>query len=196
MKDHNKLDFNELYDDFSKLVLHVAFDRIKDYHLSEDIAQEVFLKLDRHLYHLHSKEHVKAWLIKVASNEAVSFMRKYYDTKYVNLPLDKETEERLFEDTIEKNIAFWDAQNKLDMIFEKMYRKNKRWYYVTVESLYGSMTTDELSKFLHVSRNAITSLQYRARKWLKEELLLQSDNLRQEFDAFINEDNDDKNVDN
>ena len=188
MKDRSTLNFDELYNEFSKLVFHIAYSMIKDFHLAEDIMQEVFVKLDKNMDMFHNKEHVKAWLIKVASNESKDYLKKHGETELSHQPFDDEVCKSLYLDTIEDSIEFWDAQNRIDKIFRKLYKKNKRWYQLMVEVLYGNKTTEELSAIFHINNNAVTSLKYRVRQWLKAELMKQNQELKYAFDKFLGED--------
>ncbi|KAB8137483.1 RNA polymerase sigma factor [Gracilibacillus oryzae] len=67
--------FKDIYEDNKKHVFVIALSILKDVELSEDIMQEVFIKL----YQLLKEKEVsnlKAWLIRVSRNTALDVYRK------------------------------------------------------------------------------------------------------------------------
>ncbi len=181
MKDQNKFDFDELYNEYSKLVFHIAYHKLRSRDLAEDVVQDVFLKLHSKLDMIRGKEHAKAWLIRVTSTTVVDYIRKYMPEKV--LPL----EENVLppgDDVTEYSIEFWDSQKRIDEILEKMNRKNHRWYEIAVDSYIEKKSNEELSEKYHMSKNAISSLQYRIRKWLGKEILDHNQDLKKWYDRF------------
>ena len=67
--------FREIYEKYKNLILKIAYDITKDYHLSQDICQKTFEKLYGYQNHV-DEDRVKSWLIVVASNEARDYCRK------------------------------------------------------------------------------------------------------------------------
>ncbi|WHY00236.1 RNA polymerase sigma factor [Neobacillus sp. DY30] len=80
-------EFKQLFNEHKKHVFAVALSILRDFELSEDVLQEVFIKLYQHMKH-HEITNVKAWLIRVSRNTALDYYRKKhreitgYDDKY------------------------------------------------------------------------------------------------------------------
>ena len=68
--------FRTLFDRKHKSVYLVAYQIIGDRALAEDVVQEVFLSLWRHLAAYDPSRSLDAWLRRVASNRAIDFWRR------------------------------------------------------------------------------------------------------------------------
>ena len=69
------LGFDEAFTLHHRSVYRAAYALVRDAGLAEDVTQEVFLKLYSHLDALQGEEHVRAWLLRVATNEALNTIR-------------------------------------------------------------------------------------------------------------------------
>ncbi len=176
------LDFDEIYNEYSKMVFHIAVEKVDDFHMAEDIVQEVFLKMNRKMYLFHNQTHVKAWLLRVTNNECVDYTRR--QTVDAKQKIEKE-KVRDSIDTIESLIELWDAQGRVDEVFEKLWGKNPRWYYITMEYYYGQKTIEELAEEFELNRPAVSSLLYRIRKWMGKELLKQNRDLKRVYENIL-----------
>jgi RNA polymerase sigma-70 factor (ECF subfamily) len=88
-------DFEELVDQHQSMVFSLAWRLTGDRGLAEELAQDVFLELDRHLYRLGSANHARYWLRQVTLHRAADALRKQR-TKAASLGTDLwvELEER------------------------------------------------------------------------------------------------------
>ena len=69
-------DFEELVDEHQSMVFSLALRMTGDRGLAEEIAQDVFLELDRNLSKIDSPLHALHWLRRVAMNRSADAMRK------------------------------------------------------------------------------------------------------------------------
>jgi RNA polymerase sigma-70 factor (ECF subfamily) len=69
-------DFEQLVDEHQSMVFSIALRMTGDRGLAEEIAQDVFLELDRHLGRLESPEHTRFWLRRVAMNRCSDALRR------------------------------------------------------------------------------------------------------------------------
>lgn len=67
--------FDEAFTLHHRAVYRAAYALVRDPGLAEDVTQEVFLKLYQHLDSLQNEEHVRPWLLRVASNTALNTLR-------------------------------------------------------------------------------------------------------------------------
>lgn len=67
--------FDEAFTLHHRSVYRAAYALVRDTGLAEDVTQEVFLKLYGHLDTLHDEDHVRAWLLRVATNTALNTIR-------------------------------------------------------------------------------------------------------------------------
>ena len=69
-------DFEQLVDEHQSMVYSLAARLTGDRGLAEEIAQDVFLELDRHLNKIESPLHARFWLRRVAMNRATDALRR------------------------------------------------------------------------------------------------------------------------
>ena len=68
--------FAEIVRDHQATVFSLARHFLRDPGIAEEIAQEVFLELYRHLDSIESPDHLRHWLRKVASNRCIDHARR------------------------------------------------------------------------------------------------------------------------
>jgi RNA polymerase sigma-70 factor (ECF subfamily) len=67
--------FDEAFTLHHRAVFRAAYALVRDAGLAEDVTQEVFLKLYQHMGSLQNEEHVRPWLLRVATNTALNTIR-------------------------------------------------------------------------------------------------------------------------
>ena len=67
--------FDEAFTLHHRAVFRAAYALVRDAGLAEDVTQEVFLKLYQHIGSLQDEEHVRPWLLRVATNTALNTIR-------------------------------------------------------------------------------------------------------------------------
>jgi len=69
-------DFEPLVDEHQSMVFSLAWRMTGDRGLAEEVAQDVFLELDRHMERIESPEHAMFWLRRVAMNRSADALRR------------------------------------------------------------------------------------------------------------------------
>jgi RNA polymerase sigma-70 factor (ECF subfamily) len=69
-------DFEQLVDEHQSMVFSLALRMTGDYGLAEEIAQDVFLELDRHLRKIETPLHALLWLRRVAMSRSADALRR------------------------------------------------------------------------------------------------------------------------
>ncbi len=72
----DKTAFEPLYEKTKKTVYYVALSIIKDKHLAEDIMQVTYLNVIRHADKYKKDTNPKAWIARIAKNEAINQKKK------------------------------------------------------------------------------------------------------------------------
>ena len=172
--------FSILVQKYQKRIHALAWQKIGDYHIAEEITQDTFLKAYKKLPTLKNHKQFDGWLYVIAARLCINWMKR-------NKTLVQSIEDTPVEE-IEKSFYEHHESEQRKMkntmhnrsIVEKLLAKlpeNERavltYYYL------GEMTTQEISKLLGVSVNTIKSSLRRARNRLKaEEKLLITETLR------------------
>src|ERR1022692_4987306 len=69
-------DFEQLVDKHQSMVFSLAWRMTGDRGLAEEIAQDVFLELDRHLGRIDSQDHACHWLRRVTMSRSTDALRR------------------------------------------------------------------------------------------------------------------------
>ena len=171
--------FNTLVRKYQKSVHALTWRKIGDFHYAEEITQDTFLQAYEKLSTLKNPNLFAGWLYVIADRLCIAWLRKKKPTMQSLEQMSvKELEKLAYARYISDISEHRDAE-----ITEHRYKIAKKLLEKlpdserTVVTLYylGEMTTKEISKFLGVSVNTITSRLQRARKRLQEnqELLVQ-----------------------
>lgn len=179
LKTNRKLGIEELYKNYSKLVYGVIYSILKNTDETEDVLQNVFVKifkLDNEK--LPTKSHL-SWLYSVAKNETINYIKKHskeknYESLYeitdndteIEKVLDKEYFNKLIENLPPKqqeilslkiisNLSFREIANILDMKIPAV-----QWHYYkslnTLKLLLGNVITIFVGAFLYIKTKGLT----------------------------------------
>ena len=66
----------EMYEQYHKLIYHIAYNITKDVHLSQDVSQETFLKAYIKMDTLEDPAKIKSWLTTIAKCTAIDIIRQ------------------------------------------------------------------------------------------------------------------------
>lgn len=139
-------EFNTAYDLYADMLYKIAYLHTADKDESEDILQEVFIKLLYKSPSFKDSEHKKAWLIKTTTNQCKDFLKS---SRRKNLPLNDEIlGEEIFDD-------------------KKLDSKYKTVLYLFY---YEDYTVEMIASTLSLSKSNVKMRLKRGRELLKNEL--------------------------
>ena len=136
--------------EYSDMVYRLALSQMKNKNDADDIFQEVFFRYIRRKPHFESKEHQKAWFIRVTINCCKNTFTSAWKKRVVPL---------------EETIPFiTDEQGDLIRELNKLPKK-----YLAVVHLfyYEEMSIEEIANAIGISISAVKMRLSRARKMLK-----------------------------
>ena len=152
----NTSNFETAYSKYADMIYRLALSYMKHKEDAEDIVQEVFTKY-MCVFHLPiSKEHEKAWFIRVAINQCHDALRKRNYRKYDSL-----------EDAMEVGIEQDDTMYDL---FEALKALPEKYKDVVILHYLEGYSVEETAQILGVSISAIKMRLKRSREFLKKEL--------------------------
>ena len=167
--------FTALVNKYQKSVHALVWRKIGDFHIAEEITQDVFLKVYKRLSTLKRPELFPGWLYVIATRDCVSWLRKKeLPTKSLDAMSTAELEEICYaqhEADRSEAAAIEHQREFVKRLLQKLPESER-----TVVTLYylAEMKSEEISTFLGVSSNTIRSRLRRARERLeKEERMIQ-----------------------
>ena len=162
--------FSDLVNKYQKSVHALAWRKVEDFQVAEEIAQDAFLQAYKKLATLTNPNQFAGWLYVITRNLCLDWHRRKKPTMQSldatnTTTLEKTSYERYLVEQREK-IADAHRRELVKNLLAKLPESERT--VVTLHYL-GEMTSEAISKFLGVSVNTIKSRLRRARKRLKEE---------------------------
>ena len=162
--------FSDLVKKYKKTVHALAWRKIQDFHIAEDITQETFLKAYQELSTLEEPQSFAGWLYVIVTNLCNTWLRKKrLPTQSLEITNSTELEKATYSTYVIAENERVNAETQREVVkklLAKLQESDR-----TVMTLYylGGMTYEEISKFLGVSVSAIKNRLCRARQHLKKE---------------------------
>ena len=161
--------FVDLVNKYQKQVHALAWRKIGDFHIAEEITQDTFLKVYQKLSTLKNPNQFAGWLYVIATNQCRAWLRK----KRIETEPLEETDVEKIDEAYSRYVA--EEQSKATVetqreVVKKLLAKLKESERTVLTLHYfGEMTVEEISRFLGVSTSAIKLRLHRARQHLKKE---------------------------
>lgn len=161
--------FAQLVKKYERSVHALAWRKIGDFHIAEEVTQDTFLQVYKKLGTLKDPHRFEGWLYRIASRQCHAWLRK----KRMQTQSLEETDPDLIEKMTysqyiaeEQMKAATEAQRNIVHKLLARLRESER----TVVTLhyFGEMTCEEISRFLGVSASTVKSRLRRARLRLKK----------------------------
>ena len=168
--DGDETAFSALVEKHKKSVHALAWRKIGDFHVAEEITQDTFLKAYQNLSTLKEPQKFAGWLYVIATNYCKMWLRKKgLSTQSLEDTSSAELEKTAYSGYIieENEQAAVETQREVvKKLLAKLQESDR-----TVITLYylGEMSYEEISEFLGVSVASIKNRLYRARRRLKKE---------------------------
>ena len=170
--------FTELVEKYQKQVHALVWQKIGDFHIAQEITQDVFLSAFHKLSTLKHHNRLSGWLYVIADNKCKNWFRKKQLTYQSLEETDPGELEEVFYSEYMTHQREEAANQKRRGIVQKLLstlQESDR----TVVNLYyiAEMSCEDIGKFLGVSPNTVRSRLHRARNRLKKEESIIQENL-------------------
>ncbi len=147
---------NHALEEYADMIKRVCFYHLKNQADTEDVFQNVFLKYMLHDEVFSSREHEKAWLLRVAINACRDYLRSFFRHSVVSLEVlnEMEAEERESHGEVLEAVLSLPVKYK-DAIYLHYYE---------------GYSAAEVGGIIGKKENTVYSLLSRGREMLKERL--------------------------
>ena len=147
---------NRAIENYADMVRRLCMVHLKNYADTEDIFQTVFLKYATSSVVFESREHEKAWLIRVTVNACRDLIKSFYRSRTVPLDALAELPASLTPDNRE--------------VLEAVLSLPAKYKDAVYLHYYEGYTAPEIGRILGKKTNTVYTLLARARELLKEKL--------------------------
>ena len=145
-----KPNVTKIFDEFSDMVYRIVYVRVSQSSDADDVFQEVFLRLVKHIGKLRSSEHVKTWLIRCTINCCNDHQSNVWQKKTAGIGAGDHVGQT---ELGHEHIELLDAVRSLTSGHNEVIHL----YY------YEGLTGKEIAEILDISENTVKSRLRRAR---------------------------------
>ena len=162
--------FSALVRKYQKPVHALAWRKIGDFHIAEDITQDTFLKAYQRLSTLKKPQRFASWLYVIAANYCKMWLRKKrLSTQSLEDTNSAELERATYSGYVIAENERTTAEAQREVVKKLLAKLQESERTVITLHYLGGMTYEEISEFLGVSVGTIKTRVYRARQRLKKE---------------------------
>jgi RNA polymerase sigma-70 factor, ECF subfamily len=160
----SKIDVTVLVETYSTLLFRVAHSVLRSRAESEDVVQDVFVRVIEHSRSLPAVRDMRVWLIRIAWNLAIDRRRRIRPEQ-----MDASFVEGLVATSMPADEAMDEAQRMKAVLLE-LERLPKGERHVLLLSAIEELGTAEMAQVLGKSESAVRALLFRARMRLRQRL--------------------------
>ena len=147
---------NRALDEYADTVQRICFTHLKNEFETEDIFQEVFIKYMMYKGTFESKEHEKAWIIRVTINSCKDLIKNFF--RGTTVPIDTIT-----------NLCVGEKADYSD-VWQTVLELPVKYRDVIYLHYYEQYSVPEISSILSMKENTVYSILSRGRSRLEERL--------------------------
>jgi RNA polymerase sigma-70 factor (ECF subfamily) len=162
--------FAQLFEQYHAPILNYLHRMVNDRPLAEDLTQDTFIKAYNALGRTKPDLAFKAWLYRIATNTAISHLRRGKIIRFLPFLTDRETPDEHIEKSVSRKMDINEALSKLPQ------------HYATALLLrhYQGLSLAETAVALDVTENAAKLRLFRARKAFAQIYGISPDGIRDE----------------
>lgn len=162
--------FTTLVRKYHKWVHALAWRKIGDFHIAEEITQDIFLHVYKKLPTLKNPNQFPGWLYVIVNRQCIAWHRKKKPVMQSLETTDEETlDETAYERYVSEQLQEKAIEHQREIVQDLLEKLPESQRTVVILHYLGDMTCQEISKFLGVSPNTVKSRLSRARNRLREE---------------------------
>jgi RNA polymerase sigma-70 factor, ECF subfamily len=164
LKNRNQESFSDLYDSYSRALYGVTFKMVNDNEVAEDILQEVFMKIWKHIdKYDSSKGTLFTWMINITRNVCKDYLRsKHYQMQKL---VSENSLEKMNIDSKNAHVTYQDDIYELYELTQTLNSKYKK--IIDLVYIFG-YSQDEVSKMLDLPIGTVKTRSRTAIKILRE----------------------------
>lgn len=155
--------FDTFYVSLCKTVNRIVHNTI----ITEDIVQDVFLKIWQKRFDLNIQISLKAYLHKMAINAALSHLRKKYNTSSIDDATPQQMKKHAHKETAVQNLEFEELETQVNAAINELPPKCRE---VFILSRYEELSYKEIASEMGISPKTVENQMSKALKHLRKKL--------------------------
>ena len=166
--------YDKIVDSYKNRVFGMAYKFTNDYDETQDLAQEVFLKIYRQIKNFREESKLSTWIYRISVNTCLDWKKKKNRIKSINFSNMVNEENR------HQNIDIKDESLLPDEIIlkgedqkqvhELIYELSDKYKTVLIMYHFNEMSYSDISTALNIPQRTVETRLYRARRMLKDKI--------------------------
>ena len=175
----SSMKFEEIYQEYGKRVLNLAYRYTTNTEVARDLTQDVFIKVYQNLAGFQNRSQLYTWIYKITTNHCLNYLKRERKRRWFSL-LDQKGSEIFTAETSEEAARL--IQNPLtpEQILEKSQRENiigkmihslpLKYRFPLILQRYEDLPIQEIANILSLTVAATETRIHRAKKLLIKKL--------------------------
>lgn len=162
--------FTILYEKYRRVVFYTVRRFVGDEFIAEDLLQDIYIIIARNLHKIDMEDDRKSrnYLITIARNYSLSYLRKKNSMKEDSMDEDMMQEELISDDDeVLRHIV---DKERLELAVREVRKLDDKYRMVLELKYINEFNEDEIASFLSINRKSVQMRLYRARKMLRKRL--------------------------
>lgn len=159
--------FDELMQRYERLVYRIAVHFVHDSETAFDVSQTVFLKAFQRLGQFRHEAQVKTWLLRIAYNESVDWLRRHRHQGALQDPLEEAHPQLAMEAAQERELLRKDDRAQLSRALAGL---NERHRLAVILRYFQGLGIQEVARILGCSEGVTKNMLFRSVRTLREAL--------------------------
>ena len=162
--------FSALVEKYQKQVHALAWRKIGDFHIAEEITQDTFLKAYQKLQTLKKPQRFASWLYVIATNRCNTWLhKKHFRTQLLKNQSGVRPEKASYSQYVVEENERISVEAQREVVKKLLAKLEESERTVMTLHYFAEMSCTEIGMFLGVSANTIKSRLHRAQQRLKKE---------------------------
>ncbi|MCT2534904.1 sigma-70 family RNA polymerase sigma factor [Aquibacillus koreensis] len=155
--------FDSLLEEYGESVKRLIFLYVRDKAITDDLTQEVFIKVFSHMNTFEHNSSYKTWIYRIAINQCKDYFRSWTYRKIIFNPFIEKTNDN----TPEQILIREDEKSLLTQAILSLPIKYRE---IIILFYYNELKMKEISNILQVNESTVKTRISRARNLLKKKL--------------------------
>lgn len=153
--------FEFLMKKYYRQIMKLVYSYVRDLYEAEDITQEIFYKVYRHLKDFKGNSSYYTWIYKIAVNQCRDYLKS---ATYRKRALLQPFSGKIIDLTVQRQFEAIESKDLLKKIFDLPVKLKE----VIILYYFESFTTVEIAEILSISENTVRTRLSRGRKKLEK----------------------------
>lgn len=174
LKSGNYSNYDKIVNSYKNRVFGMAYKFTGDYDESQDLAQEVFLKIYRQIKNFREESKLSTWIYRISVNTCLDWKKKKEKMKSINFSnmVNEENRDQIIDIKDESlspdRIILQDEDQK--QVHKLIYELSDKYKTVLIMYHFNEMSYQDISKALDIPERTVETRLYRARRMLKDKI--------------------------